>query len=97
MDPKVMNELINSSIEIAKMRGGKKEAAAEEKVTIDFAFATVVTIKELKKGEKFTKENLWVKRPGTGDILAEHFNDILGKKATRDIKNDQHLTLKDYK
>ena len=97
MDPKVMNELINGSIEIAKMRGGKKEAAAEEKVTIDFAFATVVTIKEVKKGEKFTKENLWVKRPGTGDILAEYFNDVLGKKATRDIKNDEHLTLKDYK
>jgi sialic acid synthase SpsE len=97
MDPKVMNELINGSIESAKMRGGKKEAAAEEKVTIDFAFATVVTTKEVKKGEEFTKENLWVKRPGTGEILAEYFNGVLGKKATRDIKNDEHLTFKDYK
>jgi sialic acid synthase SpsE len=95
MDPKVMNELINGSIEIAKMRGGKKEAAAEEKVTIDFAFATVVTIKEIKKGEKFTKENLWVKRPGTGDILAENFNSIIGKFALNDIPNDHHLSFTD--
>ena len=41
-----------------KMRGEKKEAATEEKITIDFAFASVVSIKEIKKGEKFTKEKL---------------------------------------
>jgi N-acetylneuraminate synthase len=55
----------------------------EEKVTIDFAFATVVAIKNIKKGDKFTKENLWVKRPGTGEILAEEYNELLGKKACR--------------
>lgn len=91
MDPKAMNELIKGSIEIAKMRGGKKEAAAEEKVTIDFAFSTVVTIKDIKKGEKFTKDNLWVKRPGTGEILAEEYKSIIGKIAAKDLTNDIHL------
>ena len=32
------------------MRGGKKEPALEEKATMDFAFATVVTTKKIKKG-----------------------------------------------
>lgn len=41
---------------------GKKEVTREEQVTIDFAFATVVTIKPVKSGEIFTKDNLWVKR-----------------------------------
>lgn len=95
MDPIALKELIIGSEEIAKMRGGKKEAAKEEKVTIDFAFATVVTIKEIKKGEVFSKENLWVKRPGTGEILAESYNDILGKVAKRDVENDTHLTWED--
>lgn len=95
MDPIAMKGLIIGVAEIAKMRGGKKEAAHEEKVTIDFAFATVVSIKEIKKGEKFTKENLWVKRPGTGDILAEHFNSIIGKFALKDIPNDHHLSFTD--
>jgi sialic acid synthase SpsE len=95
MDPIAMKELIIGAEEIAKMRGGKKEAAAEEKVTIDFAFATVVTIKDIHKGEKFTKENLWVKRPGTGEILAEEYNSIIGKVATRDVSDDSHLTWKD--
>jgi sialic acid synthase SpsE len=91
MDPKALFELINGSGEIAKMRGGKKEAAKEEQVTIDFAFATVVSIAPIKAGEVFSKENIWVKRPGTGPILAEYFNDILGKKALVDISSDQHL------
>jgi sialic acid synthase SpsE len=91
MDPIAMNELIKGSIEIAKMRGGKKEAAAEEKVTIDFAFSTVVTIKDIKKGEKFTKDNLWVKRPGTGEILAEEYKSIIGKIAAKDLISDIHL------
>ena len=55
------------------MRGGKKEAAKEEQVTIDFAFATVVTTKELKKGDVLTHDNIWVNRPGTGEIKAEHY------------------------
>tara|TARA_Y100001954_G_scaffold237581_1_gene301735 strand:- start:300 stop:1346 length:1047 start_codon:yes stop_codon:yes gene_type:complete len=91
MDPEAMTKLINGSIEIKKMRGGRKEAAKEEKVTIDFAFATVVTIKDVKKGDKFTKENIWVKRPGTGQILAEHYDSILGKLSNDEIKSDTHL------
>ena len=95
MDEQACSELIVNSAEMALMRGGKKEPAKEEQVTIDFAFATVCTIKPIAKGEPFTKDNIWVKRPGTGDILADKFNSILGKKATRMINNDQQLTWKD--
>ena len=94
MDEKSCKNLIIGSSEIALMRGGEKKATKEEKVTIDFAFATVVTIKKIKKGEVFTKDNIWVKRPGTGEILAEEFSKILGKKASTDLKNDIHLEKK---
>ncbi len=96
MTPRELNELIKGSSEIAKMRGGKKEAAEEEQVTIDFAFATVVSIDSIKKGEVFSKENIWVKRPGTGEIKAEHFEKILGKVAIRDIDVDQHIKWSDF-
>jgi sialic acid synthase SpsE len=95
MDPEALTELINGSIELAKMCGGKKEEAKEEQVTMDFAFATVVTIKPLKKGGMFTKENLWVKRPGTGEIKAENFHDVLGKSATQYIKPNEHISWSD--
>lgn len=92
MDEKELKELLTAAQDIKKMSGGKKEAIKEEQVTIDFAFATVVSIAPVKKGEAFTKENLWVKRPGTGEILAENYESILGKKATCNIENDTQLT-----
>jgi len=95
MDPYELKQLIQSSKEIAQMRGGKKEPANEEKVTIDFAFATVVTIKPIKKGEKLTMENIWVKRPGTGEIKAKDFNSIIDHRTSRDLPNDYHLKWND--
>lgn len=95
MDEEECASLIKGSHEIWQMRGGTKEPAKEEQVTIDFAFATVCTIAEISKGDTFTKDNIWVKRPGTGSILAENYDDILGKKATRNIGSDEQLEWKD--
>ncbi len=95
MDPIALKELIIGSEEIAQMRGGRKEAAEEEQVTIDFAFATVVAIDTIKKGNKLTKENIWVKRPGTGSIKAEFFENLIGKTAAKDIERDVHLDWSD--
>jgi sialic acid synthase SpsE len=95
MDPAALKELIDGSIELSKMRGGKKEAAKEEQVTIDFAFATVVSIAKIKKGDIFTKENIWVKRPGTGEITAEGYQDVLGRVSSVDIQCDTHIKWSD--
>lgn len=95
MDGAEMAALIQGSREIFQMRGGSKEALSEEQVTIDFAFATVVAIADIKAGDTFTMENLWVKRPGTGEIKAVDFESLLGKCAARDVKNGQQLTWND--
>ncbi|PMI35243.1 polyhydroxyalkanoate biosynthesis repressor PhaR [Enterovibrio norvegicus] len=95
MDAKECAELIAQSARMAKMRGGKKEPAKEEQVTIDFAYASVVTIAQIKAGEEFTRDNLWVKRPGTGDFLADDYEELLGKKATTDIVADIQLKKSD--
>ncbi|MCG2419885.1 N-acetylneuraminate synthase family protein [Aequorivita sp. F47161] len=94
MDETECKDLIIGSNEIWQMRGGTKQAAKEEQVTMDFAFATVCTIASIKKGEVFTKENIWVKRPGTGEIKAEDFNSLLGKKASHNLENDKQLEWK---
>lgn len=91
MDVKACRELIDGSKIIARQRGGSKGPAAEEQVTIDFAFATICTIRPVARGERFTKENIWVKRPGTNGIPAENFNEVLGKKAAKDIAADEQV------
>ena len=91
MDPKEFRELKSGVEQIFEMRGGTKGAVKEEQPTIDFAFATIVSIKDISVGEKFTMDNIWVKRPGTGKIRAEELNNILGKYSTKEIKADTHL------
>ena len=91
MDTKATKELIEGTKIIAHQRGGHKGPAAEEQVTIDFAFATICSIKPIKAGEVFTKENIWVKRPGKGGILAEEYEKVLGKKAAVDIEIDLQI------
>jgi N-acetylneuraminate synthase len=56
-----------------------------------------VTIREIGAGEEFSMENIWVKRPGTGDIMAIEFESILGKKAANNITNDKQLKWDDIK
>jgi len=97
MDEQECEDLIVGSKEIWAMRGGIKAPVKEEKVTIDFAFATVCTITNVNKGEQLTKKNIWVKRPGTGKILAEDYNNVLGKTALREIEEGEHLDYKDFK
>lgn len=95
MDKNELRNLIEASNEVYEMRNGDKSSIIDEKVTKDFAFATVVSIKPIKKGEIFTMDNIWVKRPGIGEIKAEDFKNILGKRSENDIQIDQHICWKD--
>ena len=45
-----------------------------------------MSIKDIKEGQIFTKDNLWVKRPGTGEIKAKYYENIIGKKAKVSIQ-----------
>ena len=83
--------MLEAAREVPKMRGGEKKAIPEEQVTIDFAFATAVAIQEIQKGELLTRENTWVKRPGTGEIPAEEYENILGRRAVEDIPFDTQI------
>lgn len=91
IDPQELSELIKGSRAIHSALGGGKKILREEKPTIDFAYACVVTIKEIKAGEKFTKDNIWVKRPGTGEIKAVDYKKVLNSVAKADLKEGVQL------
>jgi len=91
VDPSELKDLIVGSKAIHQALGGKKTILKEEKSTIDFAYACVVSTKEIKKRTLLTKDNIWVKRPGTGQIKAKDYNRILNKKAQIDIPKNTQL------
>ncbi len=92
MDQEDLKKLIEGSkiISLAR-RPGKKEGLKEETKTINFAFASVVSIKDIFPGEKLNKQNIWVKRPGLGDFLAKDFQRLIGKKVKSKIKKDEFI------
>jgi len=92
-----LKELINGSLAIKSALGGRKRILKEELPTIRFAFSSVVSVKKINKGDKFSLENIWVKRPGTGEIKAVDFERLLGKRAKRDIDNNSQINWRDVK
>jgi sialic acid synthase SpsE len=87
-----LKRMIAGTNAIWQSRGGTKTILDEEQPVIDFAYATVVTIAPVKAGETFSKDNIWVKRPGVGPIHANRIEDVLRKKATQDIPADIHVS-----
>jgi len=91
IDPKELKDLIVGSNAIHEAMLEKKGILKEEKDVIDFAYACVVAIAPIKKGEAFTKKNIWVKRPGTGEIKAVDYNKVLGKRSKHDLDSGAQI------
>jgi len=91
MDSKALSELIEGSLTIFKARGDTKTPLQEEDATIAFAFASVVAMEDIMEGSELTENNIWVKRPGTGDFNALDYERLLGKTAVKNIKKGVQL------
>lgn len=85
IDHEQLKDLIEGCNNIYESIPGNKKPPKEEESTMKFAFASVVSTKKILKGEKLNKNNIWVKRPGTGYFLAEKFKYLIGKTAKREI------------
>lgn len=97
IDPTGLRELIDGSKIVHAASGGSKNVLVGEQPTIDFAYASVVSITPIIAGEILTDKNIWVKRPGTGEILAFEFDHVIGKRATRSIGRGEQLKWSDVK
>ena len=91
IEPYELEELVKGAKAIYSARGGHKSILPEEQPIIDFAYASVVAIKNIMRGDILSEDNIWVKRPGTGEIRAEKFYSIIGKIAKVDIRKGQQI------
>ena len=91
IDVKELKELINGCNTIFEQReGNKNKLLKDEEKTKKFAFPSIASVKSINKGDKFTKNNIFLKRPGNGKNKAKNFNEVLGKRSRVDIiKNIQ--------
>jgi sialic acid synthase SpsE len=95
INPDELRDLIIGGRAIHQALGGSKTILKEEQPTIDFAYACVVTIRDIKAGEMFNGDNIWVKRPGTGEIKAIDYKSIIGKIAKNDLEVNTQIRWND--
>ena len=97
VDPIGFRELVEGSKIVHAASGGSKTVLGGEQPTIDFAYASVVAIAPVNPGDVLDESNIWVKRPGTGEILAFDLDKVLGKHSTRAITRGEQLRWSDVK
>jgi sialic acid synthase SpsE len=97
IEPDELKELVKVSNYIHEANGSIKKIFEEEKQIVAWARESVVTEKNIEKGEVFNKENTWVKRPSPsyGSIPAKEYKNILGKKSNKNLKKDTQIKWED--
>ncbi len=93
LEPEEFREMVLSirNVEIA-LGDGIKRPSESEKKNIPIARKSIVALKEIKKGDVFSSENLTCKRPGTG-LSPMAWEGLLGRKAKRDYFADELIDI----
>lgn len=93
LDPEGLDRMVKSIRHIEQALGnGVKEVADVERGNILVARKSIVARRAISAGERFTEENLTVKRPADG-ISPMRWDEVIGKTAPHDFLPDQPIEL----
>jgi N-acetylneuraminate synthase len=89
LEPADLAAMVRSIREVEVAIGdGIKVASQSERKNISIIRRSLVSAKEIAKGERFTEDNLTTKRPGTG-VSAAHYWRYLDQVAERSYEEDE--------
>ncbi len=96
LDPKSFSDMVNKIREVELSLGdGKKKVEKSEKDTRIIQRRSIFTKKNIKKGEKFTHENIKCLRPCIG-LPPSYISKILDKKAKKNLNSYISLKINDF-
>lgn len=85
LEPKELELLVIETERAFKALGEPQFGVQEKEKNSKFFKRSIYVSKDIKAGETFTGENLKVIRPGIG-LEPKYYEQVLGKKASRDLK-----------
>lgn len=91
MDPAELKFLIDRSREIHTALLNPKQRTQPEEAVYKFARGSVVADKDLQTGHILTSDDIWARRPGSGEISVEHFDDVVGNTILRPLKRNEQI------
>jgi len=77
-------KLVEGARKIEVSLGSEKKVHAREQAIRTWAFRSIVSTRQIKKGAIISQNDIWSKRPGTG-IPAHEMPQVIGCRAQRDI------------
>ncbi len=93
LDPKELKSMVSSIRLVEKSLGhSKKIPTKSEMKNKSIVRKSLVANKLIKKGDRFTKKNLSIKRPGNG-LSPMKIGEILGRKAIRKFVKDELIEI----
>ncbi len=93
LEPLELKEMVDSIRNIEEALGdGIKKPSPSEARNIEAARKSIVALRDIKKGEILTEENIMAKRPANGISPMKWF-DVIGTKASRDFMEDEPIEL----
>lgn len=95
MDPAELRLLIDRVTEIHTALHNPKKRSGPEEMVYRFARGSVVADRKLMKGERIGSESIWARRPGTGEIPASNYDELIGRRVNRDIEFNEQLRWSD--
>lgn len=96
LEPRELKEMVYAVRAVKTILGSPfKSPTSAEKNTAKIARKSLVSLKPIAKGERFTKENIGIKRPGTG-LAPEKFFELFGHHAKRNIAADVLIKRTDF-
>ena len=81
---------------VEKSLGAEKKIYKNEIQIMKWARRSIVSTKNINKGQKLTRNNIFSKRPGIG-IPSYNYFKILGKKAKKNIRSNSLIKFNDLK
>jgi N-acetylneuraminate synthase len=96
MDPAELRKLVCRSKEIHTSLHNIKKRTDLENSVYRFARGSVVADRNLIAGEVITPEDIWVRRPGTGEIPPDMMEKLYGKTVKRNLKLNSQLKWEDF-
>ena len=95
MDPAELRFLIDRSREIWIAANNEKKRTGPEEDVYRFARASVVADADLPAGHVIREEDIWARRPGSGDIPGYEFDKVVGRTLKAPVKRNQQLKWSD--
>jgi N,N'-diacetyllegionaminate synthase len=93
LEPRELKAMVLGIRNIEKALGdGIKRPSPSELKNKPIARKSIVAARPIKAGEAFSEENLMAKRPGTG-ISPMHWDEVIGRTASRDFSEDELIEL----